>query len=207
MKGKRPEPKPVKRAAEFLLVGWALTFVYVTQLMSFGSGAAYGPNFVPLAHLIHAMRYGSAGLYLLDQMVLNVLIFIPLGFLCPVVFPRRMRSPFSILLLSLSVTVLTELVQNFNNRYADIDDVIMNTLGGLCGYALFIFCYGLVYSIRRRRGPCRLLVKRYRFQLAWSCVFLLCLSVPVALVAYADWTGAPAPLYRLAARWLALLPW
>ncbi|HEY7133232.1 MAG TPA: VanZ family protein [Candidatus Limnocylindrales bacterium] len=73
----------------------------------------------------------------------NLVAFVPLGLLVPVVAPRW-RSAARILVLGLMASTAVELAQLGWNlvigmpwRSADIDDVIVNTAGALLGYALW----------------------------------------------------------------------
>ncbi len=67
----------------------------------------------------------------------NILMFMPLGFLLPMVSNQKQRvAPvvFSGFLCSLSI----ELMQLFLGRGTDIDDVILNTFGGFLGFLIFV---------------------------------------------------------------------
>ena len=66
---------------------------------------------------------------------LNILLFIPLGFILPLLwkeFRSRRAMCFTGFLLSLGI----ELAQLLNYRISDVDDLIMNTLGTLVGFLL-----------------------------------------------------------------------
>ena len=66
----------------------------------------------------------------------NILLFLPIGLLTPLLWPRwrRWGLPVALgLLISLSI----EFSQLFIGRGADVDDVWLNTLGALLGYLLF----------------------------------------------------------------------
>lgn len=68
---------------------------------------------------------------------LNILLFVPLGFLLPLLwkeFRRRRTMCFTGFLLSLGI----ELAQLLNYRISDVDDLIMNTLGAWLGYELLM---------------------------------------------------------------------
>ena len=66
-----------------------------------------------------------------------MLMFVPLGFLLPVVF-KNFRSTFKTTLLVFLFSFSIEVIQYFIGRSADIDDLILNTLGGIIGYGIFI---------------------------------------------------------------------
>jgi len=69
----------------------------------------------------------------------NFLLFIPLGFLLPLVW-RRLRFGTALAIavaLSLSIEMLQYVSQRWGvNRTADINDVVLNSLGALLGLAL-----------------------------------------------------------------------
>jgi len=68
----------------------------------------------------------------------NIVIFIPLGLLYPLC--RKKKVGFiEALLVILSSTVAIEVIQFFflTSRRADIDDVILNLIGGLMGYLIY----------------------------------------------------------------------
>lgn len=78
--------------------------------------------------------YGNAA----RQLVLNVVMTVPLGFLWPLVRQRRglWRAVMAAFLLSLSIELLQPLLTT--HRTSDITDLIANTAGGLAGYLLFL---------------------------------------------------------------------
>lgn len=84
---------------------------------------------------------------MIEQLVLNIAMFVPLGLLVPLALPsfRHGRK----LLLSVLVFVCgIETVQYFIGRSADVDDVIMNVAGSLLGYGIF---YMLHTCLRRKK--------------------------------------------------------
>lgn len=66
---------------------------------------------------------------------LNVLLFIPLGFFLPLLW-ERYRKAFNMLVFAFFTTLFIELSQLFTYRATDVDDLITNVIGGLCGYLL-----------------------------------------------------------------------
>ncbi|MDR3240369.1 MAG: VanZ family protein [Clostridiales bacterium] len=135
LRSRRPKPARTKALSEFVLIGWSVVYLYVTQLMSFGHGSWETMNLRPFQSFITAIKYGSVGMFW--QIILNILMCAPLGFLLPTVFSKRCRNFFSVLALSFGAAFFTELTQLLTGRSADIDDVIANTLGGLLGFALY----------------------------------------------------------------------
>lgn len=68
-------------------------------------------------------------------MVLNAIMFAPLGFLLPAYF-ERYRHWGRTLAAGFLTSLAVELIQLFTFRATDVDDLIMNTLGCLVGFLL-----------------------------------------------------------------------
>lgn len=69
------------------------------------------------------------------QLFGNIGTFLPLGFFPPLLF-RNVRGK-QALLLGLAYSAGAECLQFFLGRHCDVDDVILNVLGALLGYALW----------------------------------------------------------------------
>jgi len=66
-----------------------------------------------------------------------VIGFMPFGALLPI-FSRQMRRPWKITLLSFEISAIIEISQLvLQVGCFDVDDMILNTLGGLLGYLVF----------------------------------------------------------------------
>lgn len=78
-------------------------------------------NFVP---------FQSEGMFTYSM---NILMFMPLGFLLPYVW-REYRNLLKTALIGALFSIFIELAQLPTNRLADIDDLMMNTLGAVLGY-------------------------------------------------------------------------
>ena len=82
------------------------------------------------------------------QVVLNVIMIIPFGFLLPLIKKENAKLPKVILytfLLSLSIELLQPLINGF--RSADITDLITNMLGGIIGYIMYFIFKPLTIKI------------------------------------------------------------
>lgn len=68
----------------------------------------------------------------------NVLAFAPFGFLLPIVSAHN-RSFWSVALYSFESSLCIELIQlSFQVGIFDVDDLMMNTAGGIIGYLFFL---------------------------------------------------------------------
>lgn len=110
-------------------------------------------NIVPLVTIINNISqigtaYNGDVLFMISLIVRNVggniLLFIPLGFLAPIVW-KKAKGLKSIIFLGLAVSITIELLQLLESfsggwgRVTDIDDVICNVLGTVIGYYIYAF--------------------------------------------------------------------
>lgn len=78
--------------------------------------------------------------------LLNIMLFVPLGFLCPLISKHYQRVK-NIFLVGCGLSFTIEILQLFTlYRATDIDDLITNTVGTLIGYFCFLFIDKLVLS-------------------------------------------------------------
>ena len=89
--------------------------------------------------------------HLHPQVIMNVLVFIPVGVLMGCVFDRM--KLWKTLLYGASFSILIEVLQYVTRRgYAEFDDVFHNTLGCLIGFGLFAGFAAAARRLKRRRG-------------------------------------------------------
>lgn len=69
-------------------------------------------------------------------MVLNVMMFMPIGLLLPLAFTQRINGK-KALLIGGGISFVIEIVQIFAGRNAEIDDLLLNSAGALLGYSLY----------------------------------------------------------------------
>ena len=71
-----------------------------------------------------------------EQIILNIILYIPLGYLIHCAFPKIRW--WQILLYGFGLSLMTEIVQYvFRLGWRDIDDLIRNTLGTIIGIGLY----------------------------------------------------------------------
>lgn len=105
-----------------------LLIVLIQTLFSREPGSRSGIDLIPFS------TWGTGGqahAYVIE----NVILFLPLGILLPVVKKVHWKQIF---IISLCFSVFLEMVQLLTGRgYCQVDDVIMNTLGGCLGYLIY----------------------------------------------------------------------
>lgn len=68
--------------------------------------------------------------------ILNIIMFMPLGFLLPLNW-KRYRAVKKVLVLGILFSLMIEVFQLFCLRATDIDDLFMNTIGAVAGYLVW----------------------------------------------------------------------
>jgi glycopeptide antibiotics resistance protein len=125
-----------------------LLFLLKLLLLSRAAGAERSINLLPFASIVD-YALGSSRLAL-GNVAGNVLAFIPLGAYLPLLRGRTRIG--SNLLIVAMVSVAVEIVQGvFALGASDIDDVILNSTGGLIG----ILCFRMLRSLAHDRDRTR----------------------------------------------------
>lgn len=86
-------------------------------------------NLIPFIDILDSPRE-----YVINE-VLNVILFVPLGFLVPAIWDEY-RSIKKSFMIGIGLSFIIEILQIFTFRITDIDDLITNTLGAVIGYSL-----------------------------------------------------------------------
>lgn len=72
----------------------------------------------------------------------NILIFVPYGFFISVA--SRERGFFKTLFFSMGLSLCVEIIQLFTRVGSfDVDDILLNTIGGVLGYITSLICNGI----------------------------------------------------------------
>ncbi|WP_433750412.1 VanZ family protein [Paenibacillus amylolyticus] len=94
------------------------------------------------------------------HLVGNILAFIPLGIFIPVLMGNKLFSGVKVFLLSLLLSLGYEVAQLLTGMgIFDVDDLMLNTLGGLIGYIVFTMVSGLKKVLVG--GKSRVTTKKY----------------------------------------------
>lgn len=80
------------------------------------------------------------------EIQINILMFIPIGFLLPMVIKKPVWLP---PIIGIGISVIIELIQLITHRgMCETDDVISNTIGFLIGFAVFWLIKGIVLLVK-----------------------------------------------------------
>lgn len=143
----RPDTKPLNKRFLLLL---AVTLGYFICLF----GAVFltrGAHYQSLSIQIHPFRAYRNAWYHFSMVewrniIINILLFVPLGLLLPL-YTKKLQRIIPVLLLGLSLTLFIEFTQFITHRgIFEVDDLINNTLGAIIGYGLISF----ILSIKKK---------------------------------------------------------
>jgi glycopeptide antibiotics resistance protein len=115
-------------------------------------GQVVEPNFIPLRTIGIYLANLESGFWL-RNLVGNLLLLLPLGLVGPIVFPWMDRW-WRLLLAAVALSLAIEITQLWvPDRSADVDDLLLNVVGALLGYAL-------LSALRLGSGRPRVLAER-----------------------------------------------
>jgi glycopeptide antibiotics resistance protein len=97
-------------------------------------------NLVPLRTILQYLNANINRDIIITNLLGNVVAFMPMGFLLPLV-SKKYSGFFKTVLLSAGLSLMIEALQYVLAVGAtDIDDLFLNTLGGMLGYLIFLVC-------------------------------------------------------------------
>jgi glycopeptide antibiotics resistance protein len=125
----------------------AALIVVISMTMTGTTSTSGSLNLVPFAGIVES--FGSGGVVNgIENLIGNVAMFVPLGFLSVFALGLTVRRAAG---LSAALSVAIETVQFLlGNRWSDIDDVLLNTVGGLAGALAATAC---ISALRIRSSP------------------------------------------------------
>lgn len=122
---------------EFIFILYIMTVLKITGIIGMQFNILWFKNSLRSIGFFTPFSDGS-----IMMMAFNVALFIPFGFLLPIVFYGVKWNWIKILAIGVLSSTMIELLQMFGGRMSEIDDIIMNTLGLLVGFMFYnIFTY------------------------------------------------------------------
>lgn len=117
-------------------------FLFFSEMLGMKPSDTYHYNLKPFTeiqrYIVYYRRLG--GFFVLLNLIGNVLCFMPLGFVLPVLSYKN-RGIFKVTFICFMCSVTVELIQLVSKLGScDVDDVILNTSGGILGYICFVIC-------------------------------------------------------------------
>lgn len=128
----------IKRSLlEFAFVWYVFTLLEVTGIIGIHSMTQYKLKwFLESFNVLKIMIPKDAGE--VAMLLCNCVLFVPLGFLLPIIIQRI--KIIGVLIVSLLVILIIELLQAAGGRMLEVNDIITNMLGTVIGYMLYTLC-------------------------------------------------------------------
>lgn len=114
----------------FLIYAMLLFYVVTFQDVNYGTN-----NFIPFKEIF---RYEIGSKVFIKNILGNIILFIPFGVF--VSYILKTRRPGFIVIISLITSCVIEYTQLKIGRTFDIDDIILNVVGGFSGYLIYLIC-------------------------------------------------------------------
>lgn len=149
---------------EIFYLGFIIYVICLFHTVTFQDVGWSTSNFIPFKEML---RYHIGSPLFIRNVLGNVLMFIPYGFFITYLFRfDKVSFPF---LLTLVLSVVIETTQLLIGRVFDIDDIMLNIIGGVLGYTLF----SLLDDIKKHFPP--LLKKNWFYNIVTAIIIVLIL--------------------------------
>lgn len=123
----------------FIIYVISLFYVVTFQDVSWSTS-----NFIPFKEMF---RYKLFSSLFFKNVIGNMLMFLPFGFFAS--YFLKLKKSRIIFFLSLIVSITIETTQLIIGRVFDVDDIMLNIIGGLIGY----FIYRILHNIKDKLPP------------------------------------------------------
>lgn len=121
---------------ELLALSFIIYALCLFQVVTFQDNITWSShNFIPFKEIL---RYNIGSRLFIKNVIGNMLMFLPYGFF--ISYYLKNKKPALTLILTMIASLAIELVQMVIGRVFDIDDILLNILGGYLGFLIY---YGL----------------------------------------------------------------
>ena len=121
---------------EVLKLGFIIYILSLFYVVTFQDVSWSTSNFIPFKEMF---RYRPGSFLFLKNVIGNMIMFMPYGFFISYFLKADKKS--TIIYLGIIVSLTIEVTQLIIGRVFDVDDIILNILGGLIGYYIYKFIY------------------------------------------------------------------
>lgn len=122
-----------KELLSLIFIIYVLFLFYIVTFQDNNYGFS---NFVPFKEMF---RYDINSRLFVRNVIGNILLFVPLGWF--ITYYTKSNKIYPTFFLSLLISFVIEFIQLKIGRVFDIDDVILNVVGGIIGYLLYMLLY------------------------------------------------------------------
>ncbi len=122
---------------DFKMLIYVIYLFVLFQLVTTIDFRSYSNNFIPFKEIL---RYDITSKLFVRNVIGNIVIFIPFGYLISdtIYMNTKHKNIFIVLIFVLLTSLGIETTQMYIGRSFDVDDIILNFVGGLLGYISFL---------------------------------------------------------------------
>ena len=138
----------IKKGTKFCFYKELLSLIFILYVMCLFEVVTLQDNNYGLSNIIpfrEIFRYSIGSRLFVKNIIGNILLFLPYGYFSSYYLNGKKVWPIAILTAIVSLTI--EIVQLNIGRTFDIDDVILNTCGGVLGFLIYKFSEDISKSL------------------------------------------------------------
>ena len=118
---------------ELLMLSFIIYILCLFQIVTFQDDVSWSTNnFIPFKEMF---RYEFGSRLFIKNVIGNITLFLPFGLFTS--YYLDIKKPYLIFLLTLIASISIESVQMLIGRVFDIDDILLNLVGGIIGFYIF----------------------------------------------------------------------
>ena len=117
---------------EIFKLGFVIYIISLFYVVTFQDVSWSTSNFIPFKEIL---RYDIFSDMFFRNVIGNMIMFIPYGFF--ISYFLRINKKMLVFILSLITSLTIEVTQLIIGRVFDVDDILLNLLGGFCGYLIY----------------------------------------------------------------------
>ncbi len=136
-----------KELKTLMAIIYIFSLFYLVTTTDFES---YSNNFIPFKEMT---RYHLSSKLFFRNVIGNILLFVPFGYLVTdMIMDKAKKCHIAIpLTITFITSLIIEIIQMNIGRSFDIDDIILNFIGGIFGYFIFIIMHAIFNRIKNEK--------------------------------------------------------
>ncbi len=120
---------------ELISLSFIIYIVLLFELVTTSDFESFSNNFIPFKEIF---RYSITSKLFYRNVIGNIILFVPFGYFTS--YYTKINKKWYIAMLITFITSLTiEIIQMGIGRSFDVDDIILNIIGGMLGYLIYAF--------------------------------------------------------------------
>lgn len=124
--------KKINISKELISLSFIIYIMLLFELVTTTDFESYSNNFIPFKEML---RYSFTSKLFYRNVIGNIVLFVPFGYF--VSYYCKLNKVYLSFFVTFITSLSIELIQMGIGRSFDIDDIILNVIGGIAGYILY----------------------------------------------------------------------